>query len=149
MLQRILLILIPGALLLFSQSQPPAAPWRDSEVVEPAALAARLNKGEKPAMYFVGPAVIWRANHIPGSVNTGMASREPGLEALVAAVKHKPKNAEILIYCGCCPWDVCPNMRPAYARLRKEGYTNIKVLKIPTRLSEDWKAKGYPTATGE
>ena len=64
---------------------------------------------------------------------------------LEQAVAKLPKDKELAIYCGCCPFSQCPNVRPAFALLKQMGYTKVKVLSIPTNLSTDWVSKGYPT----
>jgi hypothetical protein len=34
----------------------------------------------------------------------------------------------VVIYCGCCPLDKCPNVRPAFTLLKTMGFTNLHVL---------------------
>ena len=59
-----------------------------------------------------------------------------------------PKNADIVLYCGCCPMDRCPNIRPAYSALRELGFQHVRVLNIPTNMHVDWFGKGYPAEAG-
>ena len=62
------------------------------------------------------------AAHIPGAVLKGPASSPEGLGALTTWGQSLPKNANVVIYCGCCPWDHCRNVGGAYAALvRLEG----------------------------
>jgi rhodanese-related sulfurtransferase len=121
-------------------------PWNQSELLEADALAARLSQrsASHPIVLYVGFPMLYRSSHIPGAALAGPASKPSGLEALKAAVSNVPHDAEIVIYCGCCPFDQCPNIRPAYAELRKAGFTNVKVLSLPTNFSKDWIGKGYP-----
>lgn len=119
-----------------------------ADLISPADLAARLKSAGKPAIVYVGFPVLYRSNHIPGALFAGPASKPEGLEALKQAVAKLPKNAEIVIYCGCCPWSHCPNVRPAFRALRDLGYTRVKVLEIPTNLATDWIDKGYPVEKG-
>jgi hypothetical protein len=35
-----------------------------------------------------------------------------------------------VIYCGCCPWTHCPNMKPADDALHAMGFTKVKSLSI-------------------
>ncbi len=131
-----------STLLLFAQPDP----WQASELLPPAALAATLRTpGVKPAILFVGFPVLYKSTRIPGSMMTGPGARPNGIELLRQAVAKLPKNKEIVIYCGCCPFSECPNVRPAFAFLKQMGYTKVKVLAIPTNLSTDWVSKGYPT----
>ena len=121
-------------------------PWTTKDLVQPEELAARLKspKPPKPELFFVGFPVLYRNSHIPGAVMAGPASKPDGLEALRTAAASLPRSTELVIYCGCCPFDHCPNIRPAYSELRKMGFTKISVLSIPTNMSKDWISKGYP-----
>jgi len=116
-------------------------------LIEPAAMVSRLSA--KPAIFHVGPGVLYRAHHIPGSVYAGFASRPDGLEALKTAVAKLPHDREIVIYCGCCPWDHCPNVRPAMELLKQMGFTRVKALYIPTNMAKDWFDPGFPAEAGE
>lgn len=118
--------------------------WTPKELLAPADLAARLEEGEKPLVVYIGPASIYRTKHIPGALDAGMASRPEGIVGLLAAVKGKPADAEVIVYCGCCPMKVCPNIRPAIKALKDAGFRNVRLLELPTRFSDDWVAKGYP-----
>jgi hypothetical protein len=64
---------------------------------------------------------------------------------LKRASANVPKNADIVIYCGCCPMDKCPNVRPAYRALKELGFTNVRVLSLPTNIHTDWDSKDYPS----
>lgn len=136
------LMLLP--LLLLAVSAFAAEPWTAQELLPPAQLAARLTKGEKPLMIYVGPAYLWRVKHIPASVNAGMAGREEGIAGLKKILAGKAKDTEVIIYCGCCPMNVCPNIRPAIQAIKAEGFTKVRLLELPTRLDDDWVKKGYP-----
>jgi thiosulfate/3-mercaptopyruvate sulfurtransferase len=59
-------------------------------------------------------------------------------------VSKYPKDADIVIYCGCCPFKDCPNIRPAFNLLKEMNYTNTKLLNLPHNLKTDWADKGYP-----
>ncbi|PYQ37297.1 MAG: rhodanese-like domain-containing protein, partial [Acidobacteria bacterium] len=48
-----------------------------------------------------------------------------------------------------CPWDHCPNVKPAVDALQKMGFRNVKVLYIGENFGSDWVNKGYPTAKGD
>ena len=64
-----------------------------------------------------------------------------GLERRSAAF---PRDREIVIYCGCCPWKNCPNIRPAYEKLAQRRFTNVRVLDLPTTFRADWSDQGLP-----
>ncbi len=92
----------------------------------------------------VGFRVLYKGAHIPGSIYAGPASTPSGLRRLRHLVKAWPRTASIVIYCGCCPFRMCPNIRPAYALLHGMGFTHIQVLDLPQGLDRDWIQKGLP-----
>ena len=117
----------------------------DVALVQPKDLAESLAaKGSKPAVLYVGPNVMYRSKHIPGSVFAGPGNRSDGLNLLKAAVKDLPRDKEIVIYCGCCPWDRCPNIQPAFETLKQMGYTRVKAMYAPIGFKTDWIDRGYP-----
>ena len=116
----------------------------DAQLIQPAALAARLGRSAPP-IFQVGFEPLFHGAHIPGSVYAGPGSKP---EILLAAVAGIPKNREIVLYCGCCPWEHCPNIRPAGEALAAKGYTKVRLLNIPTNLKTDWIDKGYPVTKG-
>jgi rhodanese-related sulfurtransferase len=71
------------------------------------------------------------------------------MEKLRARAASLPKDSPVVIYCGCCPWDHCPNIRPAFAELKKAGFTRVRVLYLATGLGVDWVEKGFPSVKGE
>ena len=107
------------------------------------------SKGEKPLMIQVGSHVLYSQAHIPGSEYIGPANSEIGLQQLRRRVESLPRSKFILIYCGCCPWSHCPNVKPADAALRALGFTNVKVLYVANNFGADWVDKGYPVAKGD
>jgi hypothetical protein len=116
----------------------------DPPVVEPKELAIQLKaKDSKPVLLFVGFAVMFR-KHIPGSTFIGPTSRAESLSALKAAIARLPHDGEVIIYCGCCPWDMCPNVKPAVELLKQMGFQHVKALMIPTNFARDWIDQGYP-----
>src|SRR5208337_1338991 len=89
------------------------------------------------------------AGHIKGAQNHGMAGNEAGLLELKTWASSLPRSTKLVIYCGCCPMDRCPNLRPAFAALRDLGFTKLRVLLLPTDFAMDWAAKGYPYDRGQ
>ena len=122
-----------------------------SELINPEDLVKLLQtpKGEKPLVIQVGSHVLFEQAHIPGSEYIGPASSETGLQRLRTRVQPLPRKTFILIYCGCCPWSHCPNVKPADDALHAMGFTNVKVLYIAENFGADWVSKGYPVAKGE
>ena len=129
---------------LFAQTD--ADPWTDADLMRPATLAARLTaSGPKPAILYVGFPVLYRSAHVAGAELAGPASKPEGLERLKQIAAKLPRDRELIVYCGCCPWDHCPNVRPAFRALHEMGFTRLKLVTIPTNMSTDWITKGYPT----
>ncbi len=121
-------------------------PWQSAELISPADFAAELKSasGATPEILFVGFPMIYRGAHIPKAKLAGPGSKQEGIDLLAQELKGVPHTAEIVIYCGCCPFVKCPNIRPAYKALRQMGYTKIKVVELATNLHTDWVEKGYP-----
>jgi len=119
-------------------------------LLAPAALAARLDdvRAGKIVVLYVGPSVPFRRGRVPGARNVGEAGTDEGRRALTEALAQIPQETEIVLYCGCCPYRVCPNVRPASAALRELGRENAKLLDLPTRFADDWEDKGYPVEQG-
>ena len=106
-------------------------------------------KSEKPLLIQVGSHVLYTQAHIPGSEYIGPASSETGLQSLRKRVESLPRNKFIVLYCGCCPWSHCPNVRPADDALHAMGFTNVKVLYIADNFGVDWVNRGFPVAQGD
>ena len=137
-------ILIFGAAVLLT-----AGLAAELALVQPNEVAAQLAaKGTDAAIFQVGPNVLYRGKHIPGSVYAGPASRAEGLELLKSAVEKFPRDREIVVYCGCCPWGNCPNVKPAMALLQDMGFTHAKAMYLETGFAKDWTEKGYPVEAG-
>jgi thiosulfate/3-mercaptopyruvate sulfurtransferase len=118
-------------------------------LIQPGDLAAQVTAKNSQAVIFqVGPNVLYRGKHIPGAVYAGPASRPEGLELLKKAVEKLPRDSEIVVYCGCCPWGNCPNVKPAMALLQEMGFTGAKAMYVETTFAKDWTEKGYPVESG-
>ncbi len=122
-----------------------------AQLITPEELVTALKaaKGEKPLILNVGPRLLFAQAHIPGAEFIGPGSDPEALQALRTRVKSLPRNKFIVLYCGCCPWNHCPNVLPAYRALAEMGFTKAKVLYITDNLGADWVYKGYPTTKGE
>ena len=105
-------------------------------------------RGGKPLVLQVGSRVMYGEAHIRGAQYAGPGSTAEGLQLLESKVAGRPKTTPIVIYCGCCPWNRCPNVGPAFHRLRELGFTSVKVLYIANNFGADWVQKGYSVETG-
>jgi hypothetical protein len=86
-----------------------------AQLIEPADLARLLSdtSSRRPEVLHVGFPILFRSGHITGSRHIGPASTPEGLQALKQALRGIPQRRSIVLYCGCCPWVDCPNVRPA------------------------------------
>src|ERR1041385_4218355 len=141
------------AVVAFASGQTAAKPVDDvpaaSRIQPDELVTAMKSGGQKPAVLYVGPKAFYAQGHIPGSDYIGPVGKPNGLAELRTRVASLPKSMPVVIYCGCCPWDHCPNIRPAFAELKKEGFSNVRVLYLATSFGVDWKDKGLPVASGE
>lgn len=113
-------------------------------LVQPGALHEELQANPHAALILqVGSRMMFDQDHIPGAEYVGQGSRPEGLEALRARVKGLPRTKAIVLYCGCCPWDRCPNVAPAWALLHQMGFTHLRVLYLASNFGADWMARGY------
>jgi hypothetical protein len=131
-------ILVTGISLVCCQA---AEPWTEKDLKDPAALAATIEdpKAAKPVIFNIGPV-----QQIKGAIEIGPTSADKNMEKLKEQLAKLPKDKEVIIYCGCCPFQRCPNVRPAFELLKKLKFTKGKLLNLPTSLNEDWISKGYP-----
>ncbi|MGA8768184.1 MAG: hypothetical protein WB559_14290 [Candidatus Acidiferrales bacterium] len=124
----------------------PSDPWTAAQTVQPADLAKELAAAKgasKPTVVCVAPHVLYEGGHIPGAFFHGPGSTAQGIDDLKKWAQPVPRSENIVIYCGCCPLDHCPNLRPAFVALRDMGFTHLRALIIPTNFYTDWVKPGY------
>lgn len=116
--------------------------WTEKQLMEPLELAKILNdpKAPKPIIYSIGPG-----GNIKGSVEMGAAQEKENLDKLQTELNKLAKDTDIVIFCGCCPFRDCPNIRPAFKLLNEMKFTNHQLLNLSHNLKTDWIDKGYPT----
>lgn len=136
----------PGASSQFAPPSVRASAIPQDHLIRPADLVHVLgSSGQQPLILQVGSHVFFTEAHIKGSQYAGAGSQSAGLQLLESTVAKQPKDRFIVLYCGCCPWNRCPNVGPAFDRLRDLGYSRVKVLYLPSNFGDDWVANGYPT----
>jgi thiosulfate/3-mercaptopyruvate sulfurtransferase len=125
----------------FSSSQGQNDPWTQQQLLAPVELANTIinPKLQKPIIFSIGMQAI-----VKGSIDIGPAMVAENLNILKQKLGKLPKNAAIVVYCGCCPFSRCPNIRPAMALLKEMQFTNYKLLNLPQNVKVDWIDKGYP-----
>jgi thiosulfate/3-mercaptopyruvate sulfurtransferase len=156
LISRLALFVAVSAALAFAWTQSPAKPAAVDDLpvgsphlIEPAELAQAMKAAQKPVVLYVGPQAFYVQAHIPGAENIGAVAKPEGMEKLRARAASLPKDGPVVIYCGCCPWDHCPNIRPAFAELKKMGFSKVRVLYLAKSFGADWADKGLPIAKGE
>lgn len=137
-----LFILIVSQLFAIAGRAQAPENWTSHQLIEPSALANSIKTGlDVPLIICVGPGAT-----IPASVDIGMVNNKEGLNKLKAQLKKLAKDQKIVIYCGCCPFERCPDVRPAIDALKELKFTNYYLLDIPENIKKDWIDKGYPVA---
>ena len=116
--------------------------WTSGQLIEPSELAQVLQSGKDlPVIISVGPGAT-----IPHSIDIGMVKEQENLKKFKKELSTVPKETKIVIYCGCCPFDHCPNVRPAIAVLKDMKFTTYQLLNLPNNIKADWIDKGYPVS---
>jgi thiosulfate/3-mercaptopyruvate sulfurtransferase len=142
----ILFALVP---LVFTQAQNSGEPWSSAQTVQAADFAKELADGKSaPAVLFVGFQRLYTAGHIKGAQFHGSGGSAEGLAAIKKWAGPLPRSTNIVLYCGCCPMEKCPNVRPAFAALKEMGFAKLRILILPTSFAVDWAEKGRPYDKG-
>lgn len=126
-------------------------PWTNAETVQPADLAKEIadsDEAKRPTVVCVAPHVLYLGGHIPGALYHGPGMNAQGIDDLKKWAQGLPRSANIVIYCGCCPLERCPNLRPAFTALHAMGFTHLRALLLPTNFYTDWAKPGYPVEKG-
>ena len=144
-------ILAASVVVVGSLRANPEEPWTGKQTVHVAAFAKELQQERDPypTVIYVGVKALYEGAHIPGAVFYGPGSTEQGLSELKRFAATLPKNSDVVLYCGCCPLEKCPNLRPAFVALKESGFARLRVLILPTNFNTDWVEKGFPVHKGE
>ena len=125
-------------------------PWQANVLIKPEQLAKWLSAttGAKPLVICVAFPVLYPGGHIAGAKFAGPTAKPEGIQALKRAALGLSQDKQIVLYCGCCPWDKCPNIRAAFRAMQEWGFKDVKALYLPTNFQQDWIAKGFPIEKG-
>jgi thiosulfate/3-mercaptopyruvate sulfurtransferase len=126
-------------------------PWAPADAIEPSRLADGLvheSASAHATILYVGFTPLFEGGHIAGAVFHGTASGAQGMADLKKWAAAQPRATNLVIYCGCCPFGYCPNVRPAFVALHGMGFTHLRVLVMPNSFATDWVDKGYPVEKG-
>lgn len=132
-------LILAGSGMLATYFQAPV--WKKEQLMSTKELADKLNSNakDKPLVFNVGPM-----ENIKTAVALGAATNATFTYKLRDALTMENKNRAVVVYCGCCSYSSCPNIKPAYDALIAQGFKNAKVLELPEGIKPDWVAKGYP-----
>lgn len=116
-------------------------PWKENQLMKTNELASRisLSQTENLLIVSIGPDAV-----IKGSVDMGPAQNKSNLDNLRKYLEGVSRDKEVVIYCGCCPFSRCPNIRPAFSLLIEMGFKDPKLVDIPQNIRADWLSKKYP-----
>ena len=122
-----------------------------AQLIQPDELNRLLHTraAGKPLILQVGSHLMFAQAHIPGAEYAGPGSQAEGVQQLRGRVTSLPRGTFIVLYCGCCPWNRCPNVGPAYSLLHGMGFTHVEVLYLADNFGADWADKGYPVESGQ
>ncbi len=143
-------ILLTSAVALNFAFAAPADPWTAAQTVQPTQFVTELQQKKDPhrLVIYVGMRTLYNGAHIPGAVYYGPGSSEQGIADLKEYAATFPKDSDVVLYCGCCPLEKCPNLRPAFTALKDMGFARLRALLLPTSFNTDWVEKGYPIQKG-
>lgn len=115
--------------------------WKKEQLMSTKELAEKIrtNTKDKPIIFNVGPM-----DNIKTAIALGAATNVTFSYKLKDALSMENKSKAVVVYCGCCSYSSCPNIKPAYDALISLGFKNSKVLELPEGIKPDWVAKGYP-----
>lgn len=116
-------------------------PWTEKQLMPPDSLAEILKNpsGKIPLILNIGPS-----GAIKNSIAIGEGRDKETIEKLRNKLLKIPKDTSIVIYCGCCPFVNCPNIRPVFKLLTEMKFTNPKLLNLPRNLKVNWIDRDFP-----
>jgi hypothetical protein len=121
--------------------------WTEAQVMTPEQLLQELSAPIKPTVVAVTFKQLYEHAHVPGALYFGPGQSPVTIANLKQWAERQPKDEEIVLYCGCCPWPDCPNIRSPFALLKDLGFTKLRVVKIETDFRRSWVEKKYPVET--
>lgn len=139
--QPALILVISGLLSWCNISAQAPVNWTNDQLLQPSELATTLKDNKEiPVIFSIGAGAV-----IPHSRDMGMIKEEENMKKFKQELENLPRDTSIIIYCGCCPYEHCPNVRPAIQLLKDMKFNNYKLLDLPHNIKIDWINKGYPT----
>jgi thiosulfate/3-mercaptopyruvate sulfurtransferase len=132
------------------EAQDTPDPWTAAQTIQSADLLKELGDGKSaPTILYVGFNRLYNAGHIKGAIYKGSGGTPEGLNGIKMWAGTIAHSTNLVLYCGCCPMEKCPNIRPAYSALKDMGFINLRILFLPHSFAVDWAEKGLPYDKGE
>ncbi len=116
-------------------------PWKEAQLMAPETLANIIKDAHASPILIIniGPAGL-----IKQAIDIGPMSDDSNVEKLKSLLGKTNKSTAVVVYCGCCPFKNCPNIRPAFELLKLYKFSKPYLLNLPHNLKVDWIDKGFP-----
>ncbi|MCO6462600.1 MAG: hypothetical protein J5I52_00485 [Saprospiraceae bacterium] len=124
-----------------SNAQDVKTHWTAEQLMSPDTLAKRIQNHQTEHLTIVS---VGYDDIIAGGVYVGAGEEEASINALRQLLQKTPKDQEVVIYCGCCPFAMCPNIRAPFQLLQEMGFKNAKLLNLKQNIKADWLDHDYP-----
>jgi thiosulfate/3-mercaptopyruvate sulfurtransferase len=135
-------VLFQGLKQVPAQSFPDT--WTPAQVMTPEELVQELAGPARPTVIAVTFKQLYDRAHVPAALYFGPGQNPVTLAKLKQWAETQPKDEEIVLYCGCCPWRDCPNIHPPFSLLKDLGFTRLRVVRIDSDFTRGWIYKKYP-----
>lgn len=140
-MKRVIFLLFIAAIFTSCSGQKSDEPWSKDQLMPPKDLAQKIENNEDSSTLILS---IGFDDPIKNSIDLGPANEKEGIDKLKTYLSDVPKDKDIVLYCGCCPMDKCPNIRPAFEVINEMGFTNAKLLELKTSVKADWLDHDFP-----
>lgn len=130
-----------------------AHPSLNYVTIECSELNQKLKENKNPIIIFCGDVgnekdkYTYSFQKIKGALAIGsvnQASWKSNLQKVLAQSKvNQSFSKEVIVYCGCCSSDNCPNVEPVILELKRLGFKNVKGLYFSEGYLPEWHGKKY------
>jgi hypothetical protein len=126
--------------IFVSQAQQGIGDWSKEKLYDVDTLYHKITNNDMGNIVILNTGPV---GNIKYAKRIGPVEQEKYLKKLKKLLPKIDASQEIVIYCGCCPLVVCPNLEPAYLLLKKNNFS-VRVLALKESLEENWIRKKYP-----
>jgi hypothetical protein len=113
------------------------------KTIECAELNDLIKKKTAPIIINCGNQANIRGAISIGELDQSGAWKQKLRTALRNKQLDKSFNKSVVVYCGCCSSDNCPNVGPVIKELIALGFKDVKGLYFFDGYGPEWKGKGY------